>query len=148
MTISTLTQQVSEGANTSTIEENSLTFEYKVNRKLSHKIFFHDIPIFQPLGKKIENSEEEQERCTICLSDYEAQEKMRRLPCFHQFHQVCVDKWLHQTKKCPICRIDIESTRSFIKESRNREKYCGSFLVAGNVSKYLRNLSKKFEKNC
>ena len=73
---------------------------------------------FQSSDKKIENPEEGLERCTICLSDYEEKEKMRRLPCFHQFHQNCVDKWLHQAKKCPICRIDIESTRSFIKESR------------------------------
>ena len=49
------------------------------------------------------------ERCTICLSDYEKGEKMRRLVCLHQFHQLCVDKWLHQHKKCPICRVDIES---------------------------------------
>jgi len=50
----------------------------------------------------------EAERCTICLCDYEKGEKMRRLICLHQFHQLCVDKWLHQHKKCPICRVDIE----------------------------------------
>jgi hypothetical protein len=81
-----LSQQVSDGANTNTIEHNSITFEYK------------------PLSNA-----DDVERCTICLSDYEKGEKMRRLVCLHQFHQLCVDKWLHQHKKCPICRVDIES---------------------------------------
>jgi hypothetical protein len=81
-----LSGQVSEGANTNTIEYNSLTFEYKPRL-----------------------NSEEVERCTICLSDYEKGEKMRRLVCLHQFHQLCVDKWLHQHKKCPICRVDIEA---------------------------------------
>lgn len=33
----------------------------------------------------------------------------RRLPCMHLFHQVCVDQWLATSKKCPICRVDIET---------------------------------------
>ncbi|XP_060546781.1 E3 ubiquitin-protein ligase ARK2C [Pantherophis guttatus] len=33
----------------------------------------------------------------------------KRLPCMHLFHQVCVDQWLATSKKCPICRVDIET---------------------------------------
>lgn len=33
----------------------------------------------------------------------------RRLPCMHLFHQLCVDQWLAMSKKCPICRVDIET---------------------------------------
>jgi len=80
-----LSRQASNGATTNTIEKNSVTFEYKPRQNA------HDA-----------------ERCTICLCDYEKGEKMRRLICLHQFHQLCVDKWLHQHKKCPICRVDIE----------------------------------------
>ena len=109
-----LSQQVSDGANTNTIEHNSITFEYKVNinRKLR---FFEKFSIsknlklnFNSFLKPLPNADDV-ERCTICLSDYEKGEKMRRLVCLHQFHQLCVDKWLHQHKKCPICRVDIES---------------------------------------
>lgn len=27
----------------------------------------------------------------------------------HLFHQACVDQWLATSRKCPICRVDIET---------------------------------------
>ncbi|CAB1322257.1 unnamed protein product [Coregonus sp. 'balchen'] len=49
------------------------------------------------------------EKCTICLSMLEDGEDVRRLPCMHLFHQACVDQWLATSRKCPICRVDIET---------------------------------------
>ena len=48
--------------------------------------------------------EEEEDKCTICLSEFEEEEDVRRLPCMHLFHVECVDQWLGQNKRCPICR--------------------------------------------
>lgn len=48
------------------------------------------------------------EKCTICLYEFEVEEDVRRLPCMHLFHVECVDQWLITNKRCPICRIDIE----------------------------------------
>ncbi|XP_068521351.1 E3 ubiquitin-protein ligase ARK2C isoform X3 [Anas acuta] len=56
-------------------------------------------------GEKLDTDE----KCTICLSMLEDGEDVRRLPCMHLFHQVCVDRWLATSKKCPICRVDIET---------------------------------------
>lgn len=50
-----------------------------------------------------------QEKCTICLSEFEEEEDVRRLPCMHLFHVDCVDQWLSTNKRCPICRVDIEA---------------------------------------
>ena len=36
-------------------------------------------------------------------------EEVRRLPCMHLFHIACVDRWLGLNKRCPICRVDIET---------------------------------------
>ncbi|CAG8462957.1 6008_t:CDS:10 [Paraglomus brasilianum] len=44
------------------------------------------------------------ERCTICLSEYETSERLRDLPCAHDFHIDCIDAWLKNSDKCPICR--------------------------------------------
>ncbi|XP_075747877.1 E3 ubiquitin-protein ligase ARK2C-like [Rhipicephalus microplus] len=54
------------------------------------------------------DSEDNVEKCTICLSELEDNEEVRRLPCMHLFHIVCVDQWLTTNKRCPICRVDIE----------------------------------------
>ena len=51
-----------------------------------------------------EPEEEEADKCTICLSEFEVEEDVRRLPCMHLFHVECVDQWLGQNKRCPICR--------------------------------------------
>ena len=32
--------------------------------------------------------------CVVCMSDYVNREKLRRLPCNHDFHAKCIDRWL------------------------------------------------------
>ncbi|XP_058011873.1 E3 ubiquitin-protein ligase Arkadia isoform X5 [Ahaetulla prasina] len=96
---------VNRGASQGTIERCTYPHKYKKvttdwfsQRKLHCK---HD-------GE--EGTEEDtEEKCTICLSILEEGEDVRRLPCMHLFHQVCVDQWLITNKKCPICRVDIEA---------------------------------------
>ena len=33
-------------------------------------------------------------KCVVCISEYANREKLRRLPCSHDFHAKCIDKWL------------------------------------------------------
>lgn len=44
--------------------------------------------------------------CVICLCDFESRQTLRGLPCSHQFHAKCIDKWLKSNPTCPICRGD------------------------------------------
>ena len=81
---------MNRGASRSCIERNTLP----------HK-FTKRPPV--PAGEE-EEEEEEGDKCTICLSEFEVDEDVRRLPCFHLFHVECVDQWLGQNKRCPICR--------------------------------------------
>eukprot|EP00440_Ansanella_granifera_P033277 gb/GFBE01036105.1/.p1 GENE.gb/GFBE01036105.1/~~gb/GFBE01036105.1/.p1 ORF type:complete len:296 (+),score=34.81 gb/GFBE01036105.1/:1-888(+) len=46
--------------------------------------------------------------CAVCLSEFEEDVVLRRLPCGHSFHRVCIDKWLKRNKVCPLCLQDIE----------------------------------------
>ncbi|XP_015174906.1 PREDICTED: uncharacterized protein LOC107065574 [Polistes dominula] len=69
----------------------------------------HTFPHKYKRVKKVENSEDAVEKCTICLSEFEDCESVRRLPCLHLFHIDCVDQWLCTNKRCPICRVDIET---------------------------------------
>ncbi|GMJ07254.1 hypothetical protein HRI_004394600 [Hibiscus trionum] len=48
------------------------------------------------------------EQCHICLAEYEEGDKIRVLPCQHEFHMSCVDKWLKEIHGvCPLCRGDV-----------------------------------------
>eukprot|EP00794_Sanderia_malayensis_P005334 gene5334-6003_t len=46
----------------------------------------------------------ENTRCVVCICDFESEEMLRILPCSHEFHCRCVDKWLKSNPTCPICR--------------------------------------------
>ncbi|KAL3525233.1 hypothetical protein ACH5RR_013605 [Cinchona calisaya] len=47
--------------------------------------------------------------CVICLSRLKEREDKRLLPCHHEFHRECVDKWLNiRRKTCPVCRFSME----------------------------------------
>lgn len=41
-----------------------------------------------------EKSETKQMTCVICMCDFELRQMLRVLPCLHEFHTKCVDKWL------------------------------------------------------
>ncbi|XP_077940952.1 E3 ubiquitin-protein ligase Arkadia isoform X4 [Gasterosteus aculeatus] len=91
---------VNRGASQGTIERCTYPHKYK-KRKLHIK------------QDEDEGADEDtEEKCTICLSILEEGEDVRRLPCMHLFHQLCVDQWLLTNKKCPICRVDIEAQLS------------------------------------
>ncbi|XP_035771289.1 uncharacterized protein LOC102795246 [Neolamprologus brichardi] len=47
------------------------------------------------------------ERCQICFCDYSDGEKLRILPCFHDYHVQCIDRWLKDNTTCPICRANL-----------------------------------------
>ncbi|KAK1288886.1 E3 ubiquitin-protein ligase RING1-like [Acorus calamus] len=48
------------------------------------------------------------EQCYICLAEYEEGDKIRVLPCRHEYHMSCVDKWLKEIHRvCPLCRGDV-----------------------------------------
>lgn len=51
--------------------------------------------------------ERQVESCCICLEDYKRRDKLRVLPCKHEFHKKCIDTWFSDHVKCPICRLDV-----------------------------------------
>jgi len=62
------------------------------------------------------------QECYICLSEYETGDSIRKLPCGHEFHCGCVDKWLTEMHRvCPLCRRDVcaESTSSLTSPPRS-----------------------------
>ncbi|KAG0037427.1 hypothetical protein BGZ82_002568 [Podila clonocystis] len=57
---------------------------------------------------KLENSESSEELCSICLGEYELDDRIRILPCDHEYHAECVDIWLtHKSTHCPLCKHDL-----------------------------------------
>ncbi|KAL1551037.1 RING-type E3 ubiquitin transferase [Salvia divinorum] len=41
------------------------------------------------------------DQCVICLEEWEAGERAKRMPCKHRFHGECIEKWLKIHGSCP-----------------------------------------------
>lgn len=88
--------QLSRGASQTCIERNTLSHSYKRLARSNSSL-------------DGDSNEDNTEKCTICLCEFEEGEDVRRLPCMHLFHVSCVDQWLTTVKFCPLCRVDIEA---------------------------------------
>lgn len=43
--------------------------------------------------------EGDQTNCVVCMCDFEVSQSLRALPCSHEFHVKCIDKWLKVSAK-------------------------------------------------
>jgi hypothetical protein len=46
------------------------------------------------------------ENCSICYNTLESGSEI--LTCRHEFHTMCLHKWLRYNSTCPLCRAEIE----------------------------------------
>ncbi|KAM9769949.1 RING finger protein 44-like [Menidia menidia] len=65
-----------------------------------------DIELLPSYRFNSNNRQSEQTLCVVCMCDFESRQLLRVLPCNHEFHTKCVDKWLKANRTCPICRAD------------------------------------------
>jgi hypothetical protein len=42
--------------------------------------------------------------CGVCLESFEEDDKIRKMPCSHGFHESCIFDWLRVSRLCPHCR--------------------------------------------
>lgn len=45
----------------------------------------------------------DQTSCVVCMCDFEIRQVLRVLPCSHEFHSRCVDKWLRVSNEIFVC---------------------------------------------
>jgi len=68
-----------------------------------------------------------EKQCVICLEEFEEGIELKRLSCKHHYHSSCIDKWLIQNGKCPLCNSKAVNTLEevqgkFTQAKRLREK--------------------------
>jgi len=57
--------------------------------------------------KDAPKAKEDEPHCLICLSNFQVDEKVSALPCFHCFHTKCLDEWIVRKARCPVCKFEI-----------------------------------------
>ena len=85
-------------------------------RKL-HKEELAQYKTFYLSKKKQYDNKFKQQKCNICLEPFDQHtidgkkghgKKILRLPCGHDFHKVCVAKWLTKERAtCPVCKFEL-----------------------------------------
>jgi len=71
------------------------------------KVVIDGLPIHVVTGKTFRPPE--RKACIICMEDFCKGCELKTLPCFHHFHRGCLDKWLHQSGTCPICKTAVDT---------------------------------------
>jgi len=70
------------------------------------KAEMESIPTYHFTVDANRDADAEQSSCVVCMCEFESRQKLRTLPCAHEFHTKCVDRWLKHNRTCPICRAD------------------------------------------
>ncbi|UJR35602.1 hypothetical protein I4U23_028353 [Adineta vaga] len=82
--------------------ERLLQLDDTVRKKKLTKEQINSIPIES--FRRTSNNTDEENKCGICLEQFETNQTLRRFSCRHIYHKECGDRWLQENNACPICR--------------------------------------------
>lgn len=86
--------------------EALLAFEEQQGSVIKNKLSLREVQRF-PIRSFSSASGAGSTTCQICFCDYSEGEELRMLPCFHDYHVKCIDRWLKDNSTCPICRANL-----------------------------------------
>ena len=69
-------------------------------------------------GGSCGEGEEEEDACTICLTEFDSQHRVMLLPCGHYYHATCLRGWLARDCTCPLCKQVVSITEQQAGEKR------------------------------
>ncbi|GMH06575.1 hypothetical protein Nepgr_008415 [Nepenthes gracilis] len=100
------------------------------------RFIFSFIGLRSKLEVQLGGDLKDDELCCVCLSRLlKGGEDIRVLPCSHELHSHCVDRWFSLcSRTCPICRYLVEDDHnSFDKDAMTEDmvSWFSSFHVAG-----------------
>lgn len=49
----------------------------------------------------------DEKSCSICLDEFVSDSQLYTIPCKHLFHKACLEGWVAENYKCPVCRGEI-----------------------------------------
>ena len=81
------------------LEENNGKVSKGLNQKQIDSI---------PTKTWFRKSDTSEDTCSVCFDNFEPNQKFKRLKnCGHEYHSKCLDTWLQNEKRCPICNIEV-----------------------------------------
>jgi len=86
-------------------DDNNNNFKNNLFKEEDAKEILRYIP--SSIVKEIKQPNDNNYRCTICLSEFQIGEKESTLPCLHMYHTNCIEKWIIRDRSCPVCKYDI-----------------------------------------
>lgn len=63
----------------------------------------------------------EVEQCVVCHEPMRKGEEVRRLPCFHVYHRLCIDRWLGVKATCPL---DNQKLEDLVRSQQQMDAVC------------------------
>jgi len=74
------------------------------------------VPVYQ-LTKR------EAEHCVVCHEPMQRGDEVRRLPCLHVYHRLCIDRWLGVKATCPLDNLKLED---LVRDQQQMDVVCGA----------------------
>jgi Ring finger domain len=72
----------------------------------------------------------DEKNCSICLDEFLAESQLYAIPCKHLFHKACLEDWVAENYKCPVCRgeiakykVDFEEQNEEPIEEQNEDNF-------------------------